>query len=801
MLKLGKVLPLLLCIFLLSNNLYAQSHRIFGKVTDLKKDEPIIGATVFVKNTSIGTATSEIGYFYLTVPSDTCVISVNFIGYETQYIRLDTINLKKKIEIKMMAGETDIEEVIIKAEKEKIIRVNPTVVSSVSISPELIAKLPSFGEVDIMRAFQLLPGISGSNETSAGLYVRGGTPDQNLILFDGMTIYHVDHFYGFFSAFNANSVDDVELIKGGFPAEYGGRTSSVLNIIGKPADLEQYNFGGGLSLLSGNVFAEIPIIKKKLSLQVSGRRSYTDILQSGLYEKIFDMYNDAEADQGPGGPGGGGRPGMETETFSPSFFFYDVNSKLTYKHSKKDLFTLSFYSGKDELDKSRDQTLPIGDENTIEIIDVVKWGNIGVSGSWQRKWTDKLISDMSLSYSNYFSLSDRKTNIESGGTSNRRNMNMFEDNNVKDVSYRLNNNRQLLENNLLKFGAQITYNDISYQYVQNDTSEIVNTHDYGTQYLAFIQDEHKFFDKLFVNAGFRTTYYDVTNTFYYEPRLSAVLELPWNFKFKAAWGMYNQFISRTVREDVLAGSKDFWVLAEDENVPVSSSIQYVAGIEWEPDDYLFGAEVFYKDMKGLSEFSMRYTRSPDGAQLNELFFSGSGVAKGIEFLAQKKIGKMTGWLAYTLSSVIHEFPNMNNGLPFYALHDQTHEFKAVYSHQVNDWDFSATFIYASGTPYTAPEGVYQLTLLDGTVYDYIHVSDKNSYRLPDYHRLDISAGYNFRLGKSKASLGISIFNLYDHDNIWYKEYDTDEETGQLIETNITKLGITPNVSFRVFLHK
>ena len=770
---------------------------IFGIVTNEKTGEPVYSATIGVSELGIGTITSEMGYFYLDVPSDTVTITISYIGYEKHEIKLNKQLTESRIDILLTQTAENIEEVMIIAEKEKIIRVNPDVVSAVSISPELIAKLPNFGEVDIMRAFQLLPGISGSNETSAGLYVRGGTPDQNLILFDGMTIYHVDHFYGFFSAFNANSVDDVELYKGGFPAEFGGRTSSVLDIKGKPADMQEFNFGAGLSLLSFNAFAEIPLIKDKLSLQVSYRRSYTDMIQSGLYNNIFDMYNDAE-DESPSF-GGGSRMGVQQETFEPSFYFYDLNTKLSYKHSDKDLFTLSLYNGKDNLDNSRIQTMGFSSENTTDITDILEWGNFGISSNWERKWNEKFKSDLSLSYSNYFSLYDKKIDLAEGGTSNLRKVNTYEDNDVKDLTLRIGNNWQISENNTLKFGGLITYNDIKYSYIQSDTINIIDKQNYGTQYAGYLQDKHVFFDKLIVNAGFRATYFDVTDKMYYEPRLSAILKLPYNLKLKAATGQYYQFISRTVREDVLAGSKDFWVLADNDNIPVSSAIHYIAGIEWEPGDYLFSAEAFYKDMTGLSEYSMRFSGYRDDIQTNELFFQGDGTAKGLELLAQKKIGKVTGWLAYTYTEVIHDFPEMNNGLPFYALHDQTHEFKAVYSHEIGKWDLSATWIYATGTPYTAPEGEYQITLLDGTQYDYIHVSNKNSYRLPAYHKLDLSGKYNFKLGNTKASIGLSIFNFYNHENIWYKEYETDEETGQLIETNITKLGFTPNVSFNIYL--
>lgn len=791
--EIKKYLVLFVSILLVFAAKAQEKYTISGKITDSISGEGLPGATIYMIGTSNGTVANSAGFYSLSLPKGNCSIMFRFISYENVEKNID-LNRNIILNIKLSPNQTKLDEVVIIAEKEKIIRINPDAVSAVSISPKLIEKLPNFGEVDIMRAFQLLPGISGTNETSAGLYVRGGTPDQNLILFDGMTIYHVDHFYGFFSAFNANSVDDIELHKGGFPAEFGGRTSSVLEIKGKPADMQELNFGAGLSLLSANAFVELPIIKNKLSIQSSMRRSYTDLIQTGLYNSIFNMYNDAEETPSVKGRGISGK---QTQTVQPAFYFYDFNTKISFKPTKKDLFTLSIYSGKDNLDNSRIQTKGNG---TVEINDILEWGNIGVSTAWHRKWSEKYQSDLSISYSNYFSVRDNRMSLDSTLASLGRGLfNSYEENNVKDYSLRLGNSWNISEKNRLKFGTQITYNDISYQYVQNDTLEILNRQDFGTQYAFYLQDEHRFFNKLNINAGLRTTYYDITDKLYFEPRLSAILRLPYNLKLKGALGLYNQYISRTIREDVRAGSRDFWILSDDNNIPVSSAVHYIAGIDWEPGDYLFSAEFFYKDMKGLSEFSMRYTANKDNVRSEELFFQGDGNVSGFELLAQKKMGKTTGWLAYTYSNVIHTFPGMNNGLSFYALHDQTHEFKAILNKEIGKWDLSATWIYATGKPYTAPEGTYELTLLDGTSYDFIHVSNKNAYRLPDYHRLDISGKYNFKIGSSKASLGLSIFNVYNHENIWYKQFDNDDETGQLIETGITKLGFTPNLSFRVYL--
>jgi len=341
-----------------------EKYMINGKVTDAVSGEILPGAAIYIKGTSYGTVANKVGFYSLSLPKGNWSITYSYISYENIEKEIN-LAANIRLNINLSPSQTRLDEVVVIAEKEKIIRVNPDAVSAVSISPKLIEKLPNFGEVDIMRAFQLLPGISGSNETSAGLYVRGGTPDQNLILFDGMTIYHVDHFYGFFSAFNANSIDDVELHKGGFPAEFGGRTSSVLDIKGKPADMQELNLGAGLSLLSANLFAEIPIIKDKLSIQTSFRRSYTDIIQTGLYNSIFDMYNDAE-EANTASIKGRGRAGKLTQNIQPAFYFYDLNTKLSFKPTKKDLFTVSLYSGKDNLDKSREESK--GDENTILIL-------------------------------------------------------------------------------------------------------------------------------------------------------------------------------------------------------------------------------------------------------------------------------------------------------------------------------------------------------------------------------------------------------------------------------------------------
>jgi hypothetical protein len=770
-----------------------------GQVISSKDGQPVVGATIIIKLNGIGIAADKKGNFSIELPSDSSIIIVSSIGYTSREIKINpSLNLTSYVII-LDEDVKLLDEVTVVAEKDRIVRISENF-SSVKISPILVTKLPSMGEVDVMRSFQLLPGVSATNETSAGLYVRGGTPDQNLILFDGMTIYHVDHFYGFFSAFNANTIDDIELMKGGFPAKYGGRTSSVMEITGKPADLVNANGTATVSLLSVNGAIEIPIVKNKLSLQLAARRSYTDVIRTGLYKKIFNLYSQDENSSQTGG--NQGMRMFQQQEQQPSFYFYDMNSKLSYKISDKNMVAISFYSGKDNLDNSRDASSGFGGFGgaapvTSSSTDIASWGNYGISGQWKANWVEKFKSTVFISYSNYFSNRNQNSgSTDSTGTFSSQ-MNTLEDNNVNDLSLRLNNEWTINSFNKLEFGFENTSNHITYSLVYNDTATMMDKNNYGNQSSFYLQDKINLLNKkIIVNVGTRVTYQDVTEKIYFEPRFSISYQLSKVFKISSAWGIYNQLCTRVIREDVLQGSKDFWLLADGNTIPVSSATHYILGASYEKGDYLINVEAYYKDMEGLTEYSYRTTRSIRQAMTQqEYFFEGNGYAKGIEILLQKKYGLNTGWISYTLSEVKHTFADLNYGKPFYASHDQPNEFKGVYSRKIKKWDISATFVYATGKPYTAPESQYEITMLDGSKYEYIHVSDKYSLRLPDYHKLDLSVSYNWSGIMADKTLSLSIFNVYNHKNIWYKKYDIQED--EISVTNVNYLGFTPNVSFTI----
>ena len=307
-------------------------------------------------------------------------------------------------------------------------------------------------------------------------------------------------------------------------------------------------------------------------------------------------------------------------------------------------------------------------------------------------------------------------------------------------------------------------------------------------------------NKLQLLPGLRSSYFITTHKIYLEPRFFASLKISKNISLKVSTGKFNQFANRVTREDILSGSRDFWILSDGNKVPVSSAIHYTAGIAFETIDFLLSAEAYYKTIMGLTEYSLRFNPSPMGSKYDENFFNGKGYSKGIEFLVQKKSGKLNGWISYTLGEAKNYFSVYSNNY-FPANQDVSHEFKVVMLYKYKRWSFSATWIYATGRPYTAPSGAYTITLLDGTTQDFFTVTSKNVLRLPNYHRCDLGITYELMVGPRRKReigyIGLSVFNVYNRTNVWYKEYSIVDS--QIIETNINYLGIMPNLTISLKL--
>jgi ferric enterobactin receptor len=777
-----------------------------GIVHDESNREALPFATVMVRGTSIGTTTNADGFFTLIkIPNDTSVIIVQYVGYDRTEIYLDPHTPKKNLNIELRKAAYNLKAVTIAGHRsDEVVLANKGDISIVKMTPRKIESLPNIGEKDIMRSFQLMPGISAANESSSGLYVRGGTPDQNLILYDGFTVYYVDHLYGFYSAFNSNALKDVQIYKGGFESKFGGRLSSVTEITGKDGNQKKWNIGGDLSLLSLNAYVEVPIGKKFSSI-IAYRRSY----KGPIYNLIFKKFNNSSRSSGVTRSGGAG--GMPTQETKITSYFYDLNGKFTYRPHDNDIISLSIFNGTDKLDNSSSMDASgfgaSNSEFSMSTTDLTKYGNVGGSLKWSRKWNQKIYGNTILSYSNYYSKRDRsqeRTMTNSSGEATTFSSGIFENNDLKDYSLKTDYQYDLFNFCQLQYGAFGTWYDIKYTYAESDTATILERKNQALLAGTYLQSKLKFLkDKLQLLPGIRASYFQTTNKFYFEPRASLSYSITKRLALKTAFGLYYQFTNRVTREDIMSGSKDFWLLSDGDKVPVSSSLHYIAGLSYETDNLLFSAEAYYKKTNDLTEYSLRFKPSPMGVSYDENFFHGNSFARGIEFLVQKKSGNINGWISYTLAEAKNHFSIYSDSY-YPANQDVTHEFKIVGLYKLKRWDFSATWIYATGRPYTAPSGAYNITLLDGTSQQFYTVTSKNGLRLPDYHRCDISISYKLLVGskgdKKRREIGYiaaSAFNLYDRRNVWYKQYTIQD--GEIISTNVNYLGITPNLTLSLKL--
>jgi hypothetical protein len=771
-----------------------------GLVVDAISGEPLPFASISIPSNSKGVSTNVDGQFSLpNVPSDTTALLVRYLGYKSRKIFLNPDILTKNFIVELESDEEQLSEVTVVGEKTEVMKANEEV-GMYKITPKNIAKLPNIGEKDIFRAFQLLPGVSAANQNSSGLYVRGGTPDQNLVTYDGFTVYYVDHLYGFFSAFNSNPIKDVQLFKGGFESKYGGRISSVMEITSKNGNNRYHNVQADLSAMSFNMMAEGPI-GKKITYLVAARRSWA----GPLYNKIAESLKPASTNSSGGGGFGGRGFRQFQSTAVANSYFYDANAKINYVPNDHDVIALSLYKGDDNMDNSQTINLPFRNNTTggLSNTDLSSWGNTGGSLKWSRKWSDKWYSNSLVSFSNFYTNRDNSNQNNfnrSNGTNQTIKFGSLEQNNLLDFSFKSDVEGKLNEHHFVSLGIQASQLKINYSYSQNDTIKIISKENNSLIVSTYLQDKIRMFsNKLEITPGIRMNYFGVTKNFYFEPRFNSIFHINKEIKLKGAYGTYYQFAKQIEREDIIAGSRNFWVLADGNDLPVTSSTHIIVGGSYEKGDYLFDAEAYYKDIQNDTRYTLRFIpKIGQGLKASETFFNGTGKVWGIDLLAQKKFGDFTGWIGYTLAQSTKMIPIFSPD-PFPSNFDVRHEFKVVGMYKWNRWDFSSSFLFATGKPYTSILGTYTVTLLDGTVRDYTEPSTTNGNRFPAQHRLDIAATYNFK----KSSLSLSIYNVYNHNNVWYKKFQTvqDPDTGDryLNITDVNYLGITPNVTYTYHL--
>jgi ferric enterobactin receptor len=756
------------------HSLEGQTARtLHGVVRDSASSETLPGAVVSIPALGLTTRTNTDGRFVLVdVAPGHYALRVHYIGYTSRDVSFETATIGLPIVIRMTRSAARLGKVAVTAGAKQALDVTSDV-EQISISTQQVATMPSVGEVDVFRALQALPGISATSDAAAGLYIRGGTPDQNLVLFDGMTLYEVDHFYGIFSVFNADAVKDVSVYPGAYPAQYGARVSSVVDVTGKSGDEHHFRADAGIGLLSGHGDVEIPLGRG--SILVAARRSYSDIVQSPLFNSLFDF---AKSGSTPGSSGqvAGPHGALSSSSVEPSYYFYDLDAKWSYRPTDRDLTAVSYYGGEDNLN-----------ESSFLAGNVTRWGNNGGSVRWFHQWDPRVSSDLIASASRYFS--DGTTGL------------LTQDNTVDDNTLRLDNAVQVAQRDKVTGGLWITGNRSAYDQTLGAPSGAVESVESGNIHLntsavlaaGYLQNEWALSDALTLTTGARAVHYDLLSAWYAEPRASVTYRVAPAWRLKAAWGIYHQFVNQVENENVLQGSRDFWLMA-DTAQPVTRAEHRLVGVSFEPGDYLINLEAYDKVLSGVTLVSAREALDESGpsATQNDEFFYGNGREQGVELLLQRKFGALTGWVSYTLAQAIYTMPGVNGGLPFPADQDQKHEIKTVASYALGPWTFSGTWVFGSGHPYTAPESEYSVTLLDGTVENYIHVSGENAERFPPYQRLDLAVFRKFR-GASwfDWQVSVSVFNVYNHTNVWYRTFDT--STHPIGITDVNNLGFTPSL--------
>ena len=718
--KLGSILLLFFSLTALS-----QSYTISGYVKDKSNGESAVGANVYVKETMQGTNANAYGFFSLTLPKGNYTFICSSLGYITVS---DTITLTKNISknIVIEPQGRELAEVEVKAEKTDE-NVQSTQMSSIQLDIIQIKKLPAFmGEVDILKTIQLIPGVKSAGDGNSGFYVRGGGPDQNLILLDEATVYNASHLLGFFSVFNGDAIKNATLIKGGMPAQYGGRLSSVLDISMKEGNSKKLQVDGGIGVVASRLTIQGPIKKDKASFIISARRTYIDAL-SKAFVPIKSAFG------------------------GTSYFFYDVNAKLNWQISQKDRLYLSGYIGKDVFNFS-DKASHFG-ANVI-------WGNSIACLRWNHLFNSKLFSNTTVSYTNYdFSFAAAQSGFELKLVSG------IKDWNAKyDLVY-IPNPRHTIKAGLNYIYHTFTPSNVSAKQGENtfDFGKIVKL--YSHDAAIYISDDWEITPRLKVNAGLRFGYFaqvgpftryvknqfgKTSDTIVYnrgkkvvdynglEPRFSIRYSLSKSMSIKASYTRNFQYVHLASISSVSLPT-DVWMPCTDLIKPQLAN-QYVLGLfkNFKQDMFETSVEIYYKTMANQIEYK-------EGAQPQDNVFDnpdnaftyGKGQAYGAEFFLKKRTGKFTGWIGYTLSWTWRQFADINYGKPYLAKYDRRHDASLVLTYDLNKkWNFGLIFVYGTGNRGTLPNGLF--TYSGDVSYDY---GLRNSYKFADYHRLDLSATF------------------------------------------------------------
>lgn len=768
-----KCIYLTLLFFLISFNIIsAQEKRtISGHVKDASTGEELIGATIFIKELLVGTTTNVYGFYSLTIPAGTYTVKYSFIGYKPQEITLDLYqNIKQNIELAESA--TTLEEVVVTA-KSADENIKSSEMSMVKINVKKVKVIPViFGEQDILKTIQLLPGVNSAGEGNCGFYVRGGGVDQNLILLDEAPVYNASHLLGFFSVFNSDAIKDVKLIKGGMPAEYGGRLSSVLDVKMNEGNSKKFEVSGGIGTIASRLNIQGPIVKDKGSFIISGRRTYAD---------IFLNFSSNELQK------------------STKLYFYDLNTKANYRLGEKDRIFLSGYFGRD--------VFAFADRFGFN------WGNTTATLRWNHLFNDKLFLNSSLIYSDYnYVISiqgfDNLIDISSG---------------IRDVNLKEDFQYYINPKNTLKFGLNIIYHTFMPGEISASDDSFINDKiidkKYALESAAYISDELNVTQKLKLNYGLRysmftalgpgdvytfddedeiidTTKYTsgeiIKNYWGLEPRISANFMLNEKSSVKASYARNYQYI-HLLSNSTSSSPTDLWLPCSNIIKPqISDQVALGYFRNFKDNTFETSVEVYYKNMQNQIDYKNGADILLNEKVESQLVF-GKGRAYGIEFFIKKKFGRLNGWIGYTLSKTERKFDEINNDAWYPAKQDRTHDVSIVGIFELsNRWTFSATWVYNTGNAVTFPSGKYEVDGQTVSLY-----TERNGYRMPAYHRLDIGATLlSKKTAKFQSSWNFSIYNVYARKNaytITFRENENDPTKTEAVRLSLFQ--IVPSVTF------
>lgn len=735
---------------------YAQTKfTINGYVRDSASGETVIGATVSINNLFRAVTSNQYGFYSITLDSGNYELIVSHVSYQSTQ---DSIFLKENqsLDFLLHPKSAAISEVVVYSRR-KDANVRNAQMGRIDLSIEQIKNIPAFlGEVDILKTLQLLPGIRNAGEGNAGFYVRGGGPDQNLIMLDDAVVYNTGHLFGFFSIFNSDAIKNTSLIKGGMPAQYGGRLSSVLDIAMKDGNNQKMEGEGGIGLIASRFSLQGPIKKNKASYMLSVRRTYVDALVKPFIKKSSSFYGSG-------------------------YYFYDLNAKVNYRFSEKDRLYLSGYFGRDVFNFNNAKR---------SFKSNIPWGNSTATLRWNHVFGPRLFSNTTLLYNDYkFKFAAAQDNFEIALSSG-----------IRDGSMKIDFDYYPMPFHKVKFGGLITYHKFIPNVVTGRQDSVIfkpnnESLKYALEKALYIQDDWDINDVLKINYGLRwssfsqigpytryvrdadrnkldsTVYKSLENIKTYngiEPRFTLRYTLDATTSLKASVSRNFQFI-HLVSNASSTLPTDLWVPSTFRVRP-QLSWQYAAGVfkNFRNNEYETSVEVYYKNMQNQIEYKEGYT--PGLSDPEEEFVFGKGWSYGSEFFVNKIQGKLTGWVGYTLSWTWRKFTALNDGEKFPAKYDRRHDLSVVATYAHNPrWRFGSVFVYGTGNATSLPERFY---IVEGVLTQ--EYSSINQYRLPAYHRLDLSATYTpkSKPGKKLQSNWVfSIYNVYSRKNPYFIYYD------------------------------